>query len=159
MFCLIYRTFFILMAGFLLMAVSFRSAAQSIERIQFSGVASGNNNFQPVAGVPYASYLPFGCGASLTVSSKYGKNVFLPLRFESSVRGGGDIDVFSNHVVYELQVRRRGGIGKPETLILLDSLGRGVGRQTLEGERPALTLRACPRAATGWLPMAGHGRS
>lgn len=154
--CFLHRAFIHVPAVCLLMAVSFRTAGQSIERIQFSGLSSGGNSFQAVAGVPYGSYLSSGSGASLTVSSEYGKAVFIPLRVEPPAQGVSDMEVFPNPVMHELQIRRRSGIGKPQTLILFDALGREVSRQTLQGEHTCVDLSGL---ASGSYRLAGEGRS
>lgn len=49
---------------------------QTIERVGFSAVSSGNNDFQPVAGAPFGASLA-GAGGSLEISSEYGKGVYL----------------------------------------------------------------------------------
>ena len=46
--------------------------AQNIESITFSAVASDNDNFQPVVGIPYSSSLS-GANGSLEVSSSFGE--------------------------------------------------------------------------------------
>ena len=49
--------------------------AQNIESITFSAVASDNDNFQPVVGIPYSSSLS-GANGSLEVSSSFGEGSF-----------------------------------------------------------------------------------
>jgi len=57
---------------FLLFSGEIGLNAQSMDCISFSSVASSNNNFQPVVGMPFSGYLSNANG-SLTVSSEYGK--------------------------------------------------------------------------------------
>jgi len=49
----------------------------TIERVSFSAVASNNDNFRPMVGMPYSGYLSNANG-SLTVSSEYGSQTYSP---------------------------------------------------------------------------------
>ena len=49
--------------------------AQTLERVVFSSVASNNDNFQPIVGMPYGASL-VGANGSLEVSAEYGQNTY-----------------------------------------------------------------------------------
>ena len=135
-----FRAFFLLPAGFLLVAVSFRSAAQSIERIQFSGVASGNNNFQPVAGASFGSYLSGGTG-SLTVASEYGKSTYVPVQVKTLERPSAEVVVYPNPVADEIFIDWQSGNPTGQILVLLDASGKEVRKEVVKSSRMSLMLK------------------
>ena len=135
-----FRTYFLLPAGLLLVAVSFRSAAQSIERIQFSGVASGNNNFQPVAGASFGSYLSGGTG-SLTVASEYGKSTYVPVQVKTLERPSAEVVVYPNPVADEIFIDWKSGNPTGQILVLLDASGKEVRKEVVKSSRMSLMLK------------------
>ncbi len=124
----------------MLVAVSFRSAAQSIERIQFSGVASGNNNFQPVAGASFGSYLSGGTG-SLTVASEYGKSTYVPVQVKTLERPSAEVVVYPNPVADEIFIDWKSGNPTGQILVLLDASGKEVRKEVVKSSRMRLMLK------------------
>ena len=135
-------------------------SAQSIERIQFSGLAAGNNRFQPVAGTAFGSYLPATNGSSLTVSSEYGKGTFVPLSVQQDAKALTDLRVFPNPASEDLQIEWQGREGGELRLLLLDASGRQIKEHLFRGRESSLSLRGLPagnyrlqpagKAASGW---------
>ena len=78
--------------------------AQNIESITFSAVASDNDNFQPVVGVPYSSSLS-GANGSLEVSSSFGEGSFEePLPSSKMEKLINKIKVFPNPSNYLINI-------------------------------------------------------
>ena len=130
----------ILFCHILLVFVAFRSAAQSIERIQFSGVASGNNNFQPVAGASFGSYLSGGTG-SLTVASEYGKSTYVPVQVKTLERPSAEVVVYPNPVADEIFIDWQSGNPTGQILVLLDASGKEVRKEVVKSSRMSLMLK------------------
>ena len=121
-----------------------RLSAQSIERIQFSGLAAGNNLFQPVAGTAFGSYLPATNGSSLTVSSEYGKGTFVPLSVQQDAQVPAGLRVFPNPVSEVLQIEWQGREGGELRLLLLDASGRQIKEHLFRGKESSMSLRGLP---------------
>ena len=124
----------------LVLSLCFAIQAQSIERIQFSGLASDNNNFQPVAGSPFGTYMSGG-GGSLTVASEYGKNTYAPLRVKMLERPSADVSVYPNPSVDVLHIDWKSGNPIGQTLLLLDASGKEVARQVVKSNTEILNLK------------------
>ncbi len=118
----------------------FSGHAQSIERIQFSGVASGNNNFQPVAGASFGSYLSGGTG-SLTVASEYGKSTYVPVQVKTLERPSAEVVVYPNPVADEIFVDWKSGNPTGQILVLLDASGKEVRKEVVKSSRMSLMLK------------------
>lgn len=80
------------------------ATAQTIESVTFSAVASNNDNFQPVVGMPYSATLS-GANGSLEISASYGESTYdettlstEELKLQSSIR------VYPNPSSYEVNV-------------------------------------------------------
>lgn len=114
--------------------------AQSIERIQFSGVASDNNNFQPVAGASFGSYLS-GNGGSLTVGSEYGKSTFVPVQVKTLERPTVDVSVYPNPSSDEVFIEWKSGDPTGQFLVLLDANGKEVRKEPVKSSRMSLMLK------------------
>jgi hypothetical protein len=114
--------------------------AQSIERIQFSGVASGNNNFQPVAGASFGSYLS-GNGGSLTVGSEYGKSTFVPVQVKALERPMVDVSVYPNPSSDEVFIDWKSGDPAGQVLVLLDANGKEVRKEQVKSSQMRLMLK------------------
>ncbi len=114
--------------------------AQSIERIQFSGVASGNNNFQPVAGASFGSYLS-GNGGSLTVGSEYGKSTFVPVQVKTLERPMVDVSVYPNPSSDEVFIDWKSGDPAGQFLVLLDANGKEVRKEPVKSSHVSLMLK------------------
>jgi hypothetical protein len=114
--------------------------AQSIERIQFSGVASGNNNFQPVAGASFGSYLS-GNGGSLTVGSEYGKSTFVPVQVKTLERPMVDVSVYPNPSSEEVFIDWKSGDTAGQFLVLLDANGKEVKKEPVNSSHVSLMLK------------------
>ena len=77
---------------------------QNIESITFSAVASDNDNFQPVVGIPYSSSLS-GANGSLEVSSSFGEGSFEePLPSSKKEKLINKIKVFPNPSNYLVNI-------------------------------------------------------
>lgn len=135
----------VFMLSFLCLAV-LRSNAQSIERVQFSGLSSENNAFQVVAGAPFGSFLPTGSGnASLTVSSEAGQGSFLPTSINpADLSAENGLRVYPNPVVADLQLEWQGRESREVFLKLLDAAGRQVKAHRFRGKSSSLSLRELP---------------
>jgi len=116
------------------------ASAQSIERIQFSGVASDNNNFQPVAGASFGSYLS-GNGGSLTVGSEYGKSTFVPVQVKTLERPTVDVSVYPNPSSEEVFIDWKSGDPSGQFLVLLDANGKEVRKESVKSSRMSLILK------------------
>jgi hypothetical protein len=114
--------------------------AQSIERIQFSGVASDNNNFQPVAGASFGSYLS-GNGGSLTVGSEYGKSTFVPVQVKTLERPTVDVSVYPNPSSDEVFIDWKSGDPAGQFLVLLDANGKEVRKEPVKSSHVSLMLK------------------
>ena len=114
--------------------------AQSIGRIQFSGLASDNNNFQPVAGSPFGSYMSGNAG-SLTVASEYGKSTYAPLQVKTMDRPTVDVSVYPNPSSYEVFIDWKSGDPAGQFLVLLDANGREVKKEPVKSSRMSLMLK------------------
>ncbi len=118
----------------------FSGHAQSIERIQFSGLASDNNNFQPVAGSPFGSYMSGGAG-SLTVASEYGKSTFVPLQVKTMDRSTVDVSVYPNPSSEEVFIDWKSGDPAGQVLVLLDASGKEVSKEPVKSSQMRLMLK------------------
>jgi hypothetical protein len=133
------------MRAFLLTSVftvllMFSGHAQSSERIQFSGLASDNNNFQPVAGSPFGTYMSGGAG-SLTVASEYGKSTFVPVQVKTLERPTVDISVYPNPSSEEVFIDWKSGDPAGQFLVLLDANGKEVRKEPVKSSRMRLMLK------------------
>ena len=124
----------------------FYSHAQSIERVQFSGLSSENNRFQVVAGAPFGSFLPAGSNSgSLTVSSETGQGNFLPTSVKPETQeAGAGLRVYPNPVAADLQLEWQGRESGEVHLKLLDAAGRQVKAHHFRGKSSSLSLRELP---------------
>jgi uncharacterized protein (TIGR02145 family) len=118
----------------------FSGHAQSIERIQFSGLASDNNNFQPVAGSPFGTYMSGGAG-SLTVASEYEKNTFIPLQVKIMDRPMVDVSVYPNPSSDEVFIDWKSGDPAGQFLVLLDANGKDVRNEPVKSSHVSLMLK------------------
>jgi hypothetical protein len=118
----------------------FSANAQSIERIQFSGLASDNNNFQPVAGSPFGSYMSGNAG-SLTVASEYGKSTYAPLQVKTIDRPTVDVSVYPNPSSDEVFIDWKSGDPVGQFLVLLDANGREVKKELVKSSHVSLMLK------------------
>jgi hypothetical protein len=114
--------------------------AQSIGRVQFSGLASDNNNFQPVAGSPFGSYMSGNAG-SLTVASEYGKSTYAPLQVKTMDGHTVDVSVYPNPSSYEDFTDWKSGDPAGQFLVLLDANGREVKKEPVKSSRMSLMLK------------------
>ena len=118
----------------------FSGHAQSIERIQFSGLASDNDNFQPVAGSPFGTYMSGGAG-SLTVASEYGKSTYAPLQVKTMERPTVDVSVYPNPSSDEVFIDWKSGDPAGEVLVLLDANGKEVRKEPVKSSQMRLMLK------------------
>ena len=118
----------------------FSAHAQSIERIQFSGVASDNNKFQPVAGASFGTYLS-GSSGSLTVGSEYGKSTFIPLQVKTLDRPVVDISVYPNPGTDEIHIDWKSGDPTGQVLVLLDANGKEIRKEQVKSSHVSLMLK------------------
>ena len=114
--------------------------AQTIEHIQFSGVASGNNNFQPVAGASFGTYLS-GNSGSLTVGSEYGKSTFVPVQVKTLEQPIVDVSVYPNPSSDEIQIDWKSGDPTGQFLLLLDANGKEIRRQEVKSNHLRLIVK------------------
>ena len=122
------------------LAESVPGYGQSIERIQFSGLASDNNNFQPVAGASFGTYLSGGSG-SLTVGSEYGKSTYAPVQVKSMDQPLADVVVYPNPVTDEIFVDWKSGDPSGQMLVLLDANGKEVRKEQVKSSHVSLMLK------------------
>lgn len=114
--------------------------AQSLERIQFSGLTSDNNNFQPVAGVPFGTYLRSNEG-SLTVGSEYGKSTFVPVQVKTLAQPSIDVSVYPNPSTGEIHIDWKSGDPSGQLLVLLDANGKEVMKEQVKSSHESLMLK------------------
>jgi len=139
------KTLSVYILSFLCFA-ALRSNAQSIERIQFSGLSSENNAFQVVAGAPFGSFLPAGSNSgSLTVSSEAGQGNFLPTSVRpADLTAENGLRVYPNPVAADLQLEWQGRESREVFLKLMDAAGRQVKEHRFRGKNSSLSLRELP---------------
>lgn len=125
---------------FVFVLVGQKANAQSIEQIQFSGVASGNNNFQPVAGASFGTYLS-GNSGSLTVGSEYGKSTFVPVKVKTLEQPIVDVSVYPNPSSDEIQIDWKSGDPTGQFLLLLDANGKEIRRQEVKSNHIRLIVK------------------
>lgn len=113
----------ILIVTFLMTSMSF---AQTFESLTFSSVASTNNNFQPIMGMPYCASL-IGANGSLEISASYGESEYnesmlslYKINHQSTIR------IFPNPTSYFVTVDLSQIPRGDYTLSLIDVIGNIV---------------------------------
>jgi hypothetical protein len=133
------KSLILLVAAMLMGIMSF---AQTIESVTFSAVASSNDNFQPVMGIPYGASLS-GANGSLEISASYGESSYEEsslsvdeLKFQSSIR------VFPNPTTFMVNVDLSQLPQGEYQLYLLDLSGKVVYNQSATATSSQIDMSA-----------------